>query len=150
MPFTIGQLARSAQVPISTVRFYERKGLLTPAARSASNYRHYSDESLARLRFIRAAQASGFSIKDITEMLGLVTSDEPPCREVAVLIDHRLADIRQRMKELRRVEKQMAHALVSCCKGGPDWCREIERLKGARSTCRKSSKKSSFPLLTLH
>ena len=146
MPFTIGQLARKANVPTSTVRFYERKGLLKPDARSQSNYRYYSDASLERLRFIRSAQQSGFSIKDIIEMLKLATSDKPPCREVAVLIDHRLADIRQRMKELRRVEKQMAHALVSCCKGGPDWCWEIERLKGARSTCRKSSRS----LLTLH
>lgn len=138
--YTIGQLARAAEVPTSTVRFYERRGLMKSESRTGANYRNYTPHSLERLRFIRAAQATGFSLRDIGEMLSLTYSDEPPCKEVADLIDHRLADIRQRMKELRRVEKAMTKALDSCCKGGPDWCSEIERLKGIKSKCRKNSR----------
>src|ERR1041384_6251961 len=91
---TIGELARVAEVPTSTIRFYERRGLLKPDARTQSNYRTYSARTAERLKFIRAAQATGFSLKDIREMLALTYSDDPPCAEVAALIEHRLDDMR--------------------------------------------------------
>src|SRR5438309_8216843 len=93
--YTIGQLARTANVPTSTVRFYERRGLLKPDARTRANYRTYSERAAKRLGFIRAAQASGFSLKDIREMLALTHSDDPPCAEVAALMERRLDDIRR-------------------------------------------------------
>ncbi len=67
--FTIGELAKSAKVPTSTVRYYEREGILKPSGRSASNYRLYSQEDLYRLRFIRSAQATGFTLADVTVLL---------------------------------------------------------------------------------
>jgi DNA-binding transcriptional MerR regulator len=137
---TIGELARSANVPTSTVRFYERRGLLKPDARTQSNYRTYSLRTLERLKFIRAAQANGFSLKDIREMLALTYSDDPPCEEVAALIEHRLDDVKQRLRELKRVHRALTVALRSCCKGGPDWCNEIERLKGRPSAPCTSSR----------
>ena len=109
---TIGELARAAGVPVSTVRFYERRGLIRPDARTAANYRTYSARSAQRLAFIRAAQASGFSLKDIREMLALTFTDEPPCDEIASLIEHRLADVRQRLAELKRVERQLSRCLL--------------------------------------
>jgi MerR family mercuric resistance operon transcriptional regulator len=144
--YTIGQLAKAAGVPVSTLRFYERRSLIRPDARTHSNYRTYTSATLERLRFIRAAQATGFNLKDIREMLGLTHSDESPCAEVVSLINNRLFDIRGRMKELRRVEKTMSKALASCCKSGPDWCGKIEQLK-SRSTTRQNSGRLS---LTLH
>src|SRR5437764_1242249 len=93
---TIGELAKSADVPTSTVRFYERRGLLEPDARTRSNYRTYSPSTVERLKFIRSAQAAGFSLKDVREMLDLTYSDEPPCDEVAALIERRLDDVKQR------------------------------------------------------
>ena len=130
---TIGKLAQAADVPISTVRFYERRGLLKPDARTRSNYRTYSARSAERLKFIRAAQATGFSLKDIREMLALTYSDDPPCDEVAALIERRLLDVKQRLRELKRIDRTLSTALKSCCKGGPDWCNEIERLKGSKA-----------------
>lgn len=130
---TIGELAGAAGVPTSTVRFYERVGLLKPDARTGSNYRAYSQGTARRLKFIRAAQASGFSLKDIREMLALTHSDDPPCAEVAALIGRRLEDVRQRLRELRRVDRALSVALKSCCKAAPDWCGEIERLRGENS-----------------
>lgn len=147
---TIGELARAANVPTSTVRFYERRGLLKPDARTPSNYRTYSARAAERLKFIRAAQATGFSLKDIKEMLALTYSDDPPCAEVAALMEHRLDDVRQRLRELKRVERALSVALKSCCKGGPDWCDEIERLKGGKSPASTSPKCSSCDPLTLH
>src|SRR5688572_11863076 len=97
-PYTIGELARAAGVATSTIRYYERLGLLKPDARTRSNYRTYSAKTADRLQFIRSAQASGFSLSDIREMLTLTHSDDPPCAEVAALIDHRLGDVRQRLR----------------------------------------------------
>lgn len=147
---TIGELARAAEVPTSTVRFYERRGLLKPDSRTQSNYRTYSARSAERLRFIRAAQATGFSLRDIREMLALTYSDDPPCAEVAALIDRRLEDVRQRLRELKRVERDLAFARDSCCKGGSDWCNEIERLKGRGSTSCTPPQKSRRKPLTLN
>jgi DNA-binding transcriptional MerR regulator len=63
--YTITQLAQAANVPTTTLRYYERAGLVLPEGRSQGNYRLYSDESLRRLRFIRAAQAVGFTLDDV-------------------------------------------------------------------------------------
>jgi DNA-binding transcriptional MerR regulator len=127
--FTIGQLAKHANVPISTLRYYERSGLLKPDARTGGNYRAYGERSLDRLRFIRSAQATGFSLGDIRELLSL-THDDEPCDEVLSLTNNRLAEVRERIKELRHVEKVLAKSLESCCTGAsPDMCDEIARLK---------------------
>ena len=145
---TIGQLARQASVPISTVRFYERHGILKPDSRTQSNYRNYSPRTAERLKFIRVAQATGFRLKDIREMLALTYSDSPPCNEVAGLIQRRLDDVKQRLRELKRIDRTLTLALKSCCKGGPDWCDQIERLKGRKSCPPGIPQKRS--LLTLH
>jgi DNA-binding transcriptional MerR regulator len=128
---TIGQLARQAGVPVSTVRYYERRGLLRPDGRTAGNYRHYRQAALDRLRFIRSAQATGFSLRDIEELLGLSASDELPCDDVTAVTKKRLAEVRQRLRELRHVESVLARSLRSCCKGEEiDLCRDIGRLQG--------------------
>ena len=135
---TIGQLAKAVGVPTSTIRFYERTGLFKPDARTDGNYRQYSQKALERLRFIRSAQATGFSLVDIRELLSLTHSDDPPCEEVLTLTRKRLADVRQRVKELRHVERVLAKALDECCTGhAPDICEELVRLKGpAARACR--------------
>jgi DNA-binding transcriptional MerR regulator len=99
--FTIGQLARAAGVPTSTVRYYERIGLLQPEARTEGNYRLYDDEALERLHFIRAAQATGFTLEDITALLQLHDATPDVCQDVQTLIDERLADLEKRMTDLR-------------------------------------------------
>jgi DNA-binding transcriptional MerR regulator len=131
---TIGALARAAGVPTSTVRYYERAKLLRPDARTDGNYRSYSQQSLDRLKFIRAAQATGFSLHDIREFLSLTHSDDPPCEEVLTLTSKRLGEVRERIKELRHVEKVLGRSLDECCTGrAPDLCDKISRLKGPGS-----------------
>lgn len=106
---TIGELASAAGVPVSTVRYYERKRLLRPSARSASNYRLYSGQDLERLRFIRAAQATGFTLKDVMTLLR-----PAPCERVQQLIEERLAQVSVRMKELRHVQRVLRASLETC------------------------------------
>lgn len=111
---TIGELARACDVPVSTIRYYERQGMLKPTRRSASNYRLYSDEDVHRLRFIRAAQVTGFALDDIRQLLR-----PAPCGRVQELIEHRLNVVEARMRELRHVRRVLRRSL--------DECREHER-----------------------
>ena len=78
--YTIGQLARAAALPTSTVRYYERQGLLQPARRAENNYRVYRHDMLQRLRFIRAAQATGFTLDDVRTLLALCDGKGPSDR----------------------------------------------------------------------
>jgi MerR family mercuric resistance operon transcriptional regulator len=128
--YTIGQLGKAADVPTSTLRFYERTRLLNPTTRSEGNYRQYDSAALQRLRFIRAAQATGFSIEDIRELLSLTNSDEAPCDDVLKLMNHRLWEVRTRLKKLRQVERILSRSLRECCAGKSiNLCGEINRLK---------------------
>ena len=106
---TIGGLARAADVPVSTVRYYERAGILRPTGRSPGNYRLYSDQELERLRFIRAAQATGFTLEDIRALLRPAA-----CARVQGLIEERLSEVAERMKELRHVERVLRASLKQC------------------------------------
>ncbi len=106
---TIGKLAAVAGVPTSTIRYYERAGLLKASTRSPSNYRLYSQGDLERLRFIRAAKATGFTLDDVTKLLR-----PAPCGSVQRLIEERLVEITTRMKELRHLQKVLRSALEQC------------------------------------
>jgi MerR family mercuric resistance operon transcriptional regulator len=106
---TIGELAEATGVPTSTIRYYERARLLKPSARSPSNYRLYSADDLARLRFIRAAQGTGFTLDDVTKLLR-----PAPCGSVRRLIEHRLDQVSSRMRELRHLQKVLRAALAEC------------------------------------
>ena len=107
--YTIGELAKAAGVPTSTLRYYERQRLLRPSGRSASNYRLYSQQDLERLRFIRAAKATGFTLEDITTLLR-----PAPCGRVQRLIEERLEQVSQRMKEHRQVQRVLRASLAAC------------------------------------
>ena len=67
----IGELSRRAEVPIDTVRYYERQGLLPVPERQASGYRKYHADDVTRLQFVRRAKALGFTLKEIQELLAL-------------------------------------------------------------------------------
>ena len=108
----IGSLARRAGVSIDTVRYYERGGLLAPRARLASGYRRYSELEVARLRFIRRAQALGFSLKEVKQLLALSSlRDVSRIRRVA---QKKLADVEERIASLERVRKGLATLIAAC------------------------------------
>jgi len=111
---TIGQIARRARVPVSTVRYYERRGLLRPDARSEGNYRLYGDEAMHRLVFIRSAQAAGFTLGDITALLEYQDSDGAPCREVQQLITDRQAQVTQEICRLNEIDQMLCGWMGRC------------------------------------
>jgi MerR family mercuric resistance operon transcriptional regulator len=128
---TITQLAEAAGVPTTTLRYYERVGLLEAEGRSEGNYRLYTDESLRRLRFVRAAQAVGFTLEDVKALLGAEDGRTPSCPEVQGLIQERLADIEQRLKDLHQVRQVLRSSLEKCIgTGRAGCCPVIEELRG--------------------
>lgn len=127
--FTISQLAKAADVPTTTVRYYERIGLVEPEDRSQGNYRLYSEESLSKLRFIRAAQAIGLTLDDVKSLLSDGVGGIPTCGSAQVLIEDRLADIEDRLKDLRHVRRVLKAALEKCRKQKKtDCCQVVESL----------------------
>ncbi len=127
---TIGAVASEVGVPASTIRYYERAGLLWASARSRANYRLYSRDDLARLRFIRAAQATGFTLRDIQELLR-----PAPCGAVQEMIEVRLTQVRERAAELRHLDRVLRRALDACHEHeATGRCQVIDTLSGqARS-----------------
>lgn len=110
----IGTLAKRAGVGIDTVRYYERAGLLAPKARLSCGYRRYSELELTRLRFIRRAQALGFSLKEVSELLAL--SARRDVARVKQSAQAKLADVEQRIAELEKIRDGLA-TLISACPG---------------------------------
>ena len=131
--YTIGRLAKAANVPTSTVRYYERVGLLTPSHRSGGNYRIYDAADLDRLRFIKAAQGTGFTLDNIRVLMGLESGTTHVCDEVQDLLTHRLADVEQQMKDLKRVQGVLRASLKLCRSDTADnRCKVIEHLTGQK------------------
>ena len=129
---TISELARAAEIPTSTVRYYERIGLVDAEDRSQGNYRLYGDESLRKVKFIRAAQSIGFTLDDVKALLGHSDSSMDSCREVQSLIQERLAEVNQRLKDLRHVQKVLKSSLQMCQETEQaDCCHVIETLRQA-------------------
>lgn len=128
--YTISQLARAAEVPTTTVRYYERVGLLRPDDRSAGNYRLYDGESLQTLKFIRSAQSIGFTLDDVKTLLSMRNRAPASCRQVQSLIEERLADVDRRLKDLRHVRTVLKAALGKCRENEPQGrCVVIESLR---------------------
>ena len=139
-PFTIGQLATQTGVPSTTVRFYERRGLLEPEARSRGNYRQYGEGAVERLRFIRAAQASGFTLSDIRALLDFKDGHTAPCAEVRALIDGRLAHVAEQIEHLEQVRVTLARWRKLCQKAEREGrCGVIDRL--SRTPARAGERK---------
>src|SRR5262249_39587329 len=133
--FTIGQLAKEAGVPTSTVRYYERIGLVAPEGRSSGNYRVYTTTALERLRFICAAHATGFTLDDVTVLLNLRDGTTAPCKKVQTLVVDRLADTEHRLHDLRHVQQVLKAALKMCRRSERTGrCRVIDDLTDASSS----------------
>jgi MerR family mercuric resistance operon transcriptional regulator len=129
---TISQLARSAGVGVETVRYYQRRGLLTdprPQRTDASGIRHYGDDEARRLSFIRSAQAAGFTLDEIAELLRLDSSgDRPRAREMA---RNRIAELDARIAELEKARQSLAKLARECAAGDKGPCPIIASFEGS-------------------
>ncbi len=109
---TIGTFAKAAGVNVETIRFYQRKGLLLEPARRYGRIRRYDTADVARVKFVKSAQRLGFSLDEVAQLLKL--EDGTRCREAAELAGLRLADVRARLADLRRMESALSRLVKEC------------------------------------
>lgn len=123
---TIGQLADAAKVNVETIRYYERKGLIEQPKKPKQGYRQYSQETLTTILFIKRAQLLGFTLSEIAALIDLSTGR---CHGVQVLTEKKLLTVRQKLKDLKSLEKSLK-SLIDKCRANPDenQCPIIESL----------------------
>jgi len=108
----IGTLAKRAGVGIDTVRYYERAGLLAPSRRLASGYRRYTALELSRLRFIRRAQALGFTLSEVRDLLAL--SAKRDVARVKRSAQSKLEDVDRKIAALQKIREGLATHVAAC------------------------------------
>jgi len=111
----IGALAARSGLSRDTIRFYEREGLLPPAPRSSTGYRLYSPSVLERLHFIRQAQTLGFSLAAIRDLLHGY-QDPEACHRVRHLLEQKIAELDQRMRDMRALRDTLSRYHAECQK----------------------------------
>jgi MerR family copper efflux transcriptional regulator len=111
---TIGKLARQVDLSVETLRYYERRGLIEPQQRSEAGYRLYQPDVVRRLRFIRRAQALGFSLDEIADLLALSANPGASAGEVKQLTQAKVEDIERRIRDLQRMRQALAGLAERC------------------------------------
>lgn len=125
----IGEASAASGVSAKMIRYYEQASLIPEADRSHSGYRIYNDADVHRLRFIRRARDLGFSVAEISELLGLWNDRSRRSADVKRLAQTHIADLEERIEHLRQMSATL-QTLADCCVGDdrPD-CPILEGLE---------------------
>ncbi|HWU79194.1 MAG TPA: helix-turn-helix domain-containing protein [Caulobacter sp.] len=123
----IGDLSRQTGCNIETIRYYERIGLI-PEPPRRGRYRSYDRDDVARLGFVRRARELGFTLDEVRALLGLAAVGQASCTEVRDLAAAHLTDVRERIADLRRMERVLASAVKACSAGKDQACPLIQTL----------------------
>ena len=125
-----GELAKQAGVNVETLRFYEREGLLPEPPRRASGYREYPPDTVQRIRFIQRAKELGFTLREIKGLLELRVDPETTCAEVKEHAAEKIADVKQKISDLKRIERALNKLMNTCRGSGPiDDCPILKHLE---------------------
>lgn len=111
--FKIGELAHHANVNVETIRYYERKGLLTQP-RPTGSIRFYSNDHLARIQFVKRAQELGFTLKESSELMNLSEHHNARCLDLAFVAEEKISEIEKKIKDLKKMKKSLQQLIVSC------------------------------------
>jgi MerR family copper efflux transcriptional regulator len=114
----IGEVSKLSGIGVEALRFYEKSGLLDRPARTEGGYRVYGEDVLDRLAFIKRAQILGFSLEEIKRVIEDARSGREPCDEVREIVRRRLAELDERMREMRLYRKELAETLEEWDKMG--------------------------------
>lgn len=119
-PFRISELARAAGVGVETVRFYQRKGLMAAPTGEATGGRHYGDDDLRRLRFIRQSQAAGFTLREIARLLDLDRMDDRA--EARAMARDRISALDIEIARMQQARAALEKLARECAGGGAGPC----------------------------
>ncbi|MGE0392060.1 MAG: Hg(II)-responsive transcriptional regulator [Vicinamibacterales bacterium] len=132
---TIGEIAAAANVSVETIRFYQRRGLLTEPRRAYGQIRRYGASDVARVKFVKSAQRLGFSLEEVAALLRL--DDGAHCGEARVMAAQKLDDVRSKLRDLRRIESVLKKLVADCgSRQGSITCPLISALHARESPAR--------------
>jgi MerR family mercuric resistance operon transcriptional regulator len=121
-------LARRTGCNLETIRYYEKIGMMPEPPRTEAGYRVYDDRHVERLRFILRARELGFSLDDIRDLLALVDHGTQTCAEVKDRTERHLADVREKITDLKRIERILAETAAKCSGDEVPDCPVLEAL----------------------
>lgn len=131
---TIGRVAKQADINLQTVRYYERRGLLSPVSRTEAGYRIFSSDSVRRIRFIRRAQELGFSLKEIRDLLSLRRDAHTTQAVIRRRAREKIADVERKILHLQAIHASLLRMAEDCPGCGPlKDCPILESLDGKES-----------------
>ena len=129
---TASVLAKLAEVPVFTIRYYTRIGLLSPVRNQANGYKMYREADVETLSFITSAKDLGFTLSEIEEILNHAAKGDTPCPMVREIVENRIEENKQRIAELKRLQKRLEKAadlwsgMKNAAPDGHSVCRLIE------------------------
>lgn len=126
---TIGQAAKQTGLSAKMIRHYEEAGLLHKANRTDAGYRLYNSQQLQQLSFIKQARTLGFSIAQISSLLGLWRDPQRSSKEVKQLAEVHLDEIKQKVAELQQMQKVLQQLADSCCGDDQPQCAILDGLQ---------------------
>jgi len=137
-PMTASVLAKRAEVPLFTVRYYTKIGLLKPSRDLRNGYKIYRPSDKERLRFITAAKELGFTLAEIEDILDHAAHNKTPCPMVREIVEKRVEENKQKISDLKRLQKRLESAaemwkeMKNSTPDGHSVCRLIESFGDAR------------------
>ena len=124
----IGEMSQQTGVKIETIRYFEKIGMMPVPNRSEGGNRQYSPEDLQRLFFINRCREIGFRQTEIKTLLSMVDNKEVTCAEVHSITTEHIADIRLKIRDLRKLEKVLTQMADECSRGDVPDCPIVETL----------------------
>lgn len=124
----IAQTARQAGVHVQTLRYYERRGLLSKPARRPSGYREYSPDAVGVVRFIKRAQELGFSLDEVEALVKLRGVRRSERNRVRAIAERKIAGINLKIAQLASMRTALQGLVDSCARGATARCPIIEAL----------------------
>lgn len=125
---TISKLAQEAGVNVETIRFYQRRGLVSEPDKPLGGIRRYGQADVARVLFIKAAQRIGFTLDEVAQLLQL--DDGTQCSDARAIAERKLADVRTRLADLQRIEGVLTQLVGRCAtRRGKVHCPLIDALQ---------------------
>ncbi|MDF1521821.1 MAG: MerR family DNA-binding protein [Trueperaceae bacterium] len=146
----IGELARATGETVKTLRYWHDEGVLE-ADRSEARYREFAEAMIERVAFVRRAQALGFTLADVREVVRLRREGERPCAHVRARLEHNLASVRARLDALHALERELAgrveRARAEPARPCDDDCVYLDPLSlGGRPQAAAASARASAPV----
>ncbi|OBT16452.1 zinc-responsive transcriptional regulator [Vibrio sp. UCD-FRSSP16_10] len=141
--YRIGELAKQFNLKPDTLRFYEKHGLLKATSRSAGGYRVYTDKDVDKLGFIIRAKKVGFTLTEIEDLLSIqIARDDYSCHEAKEIVDIKLAQVEEKIRELQVFQSSLTKLSASCCGGDEPatHCSILEALDSADCDVREEAK----------